>query len=681
MVKVKSLKEGDHPLQQVSGIGPKAVETLVEAGIDTVAKLAITRPEELKEILKITLKSAKDLVGIAKEIALDGALVPMTAKMVLELQNKQKRIPTGSIALDNVLKGGIPAEAITIISGEYGCHSDDTNVLTPTGIVSWKDLDIGDIVYGLDKNMNVIETNITDKFTYQYNGNLKHFVSKRYDFLVTPNHKMMVKSNNGFEYVEACNINENHKFVTSASWNGNDLPEYIDIHNFIPTEQRLLQYPNKSHPKENLNPIKLNDLIKLIGWYITEGSIFNTSRGIYVQIREMKYFDDVKTLLDNMGLDYSVYEDTKFVIFHQDLAKFLKYNCGEYTENKHIPNFIMNSSISNIKLLYETMMLGDGYYRGWCYYTSSETLKIQMINIALKMGYGVSVKENKMKCSILNGKIIRQTMPCYTIHMSYKSMGYIDKRYNIKDENYDGIVWCFTTETSNFITVRNGIVSISGNSGKTQMCYQFAVNCIKMGKAVAWIETESSTFIASRILEIAKHNNVDIDLEKDIPFVMKALQIETPYNMFLSYEILKKYVKEHNINLGLLVIDSFSAKFRSFFTGREQLPSRSVEEARHFGYLDRICSELNCAVVLTNQVMDTPDTGGQLHNIMKTGTRKEICGGNILKHSGTYLLQVAKTKSDEWTCYIQDTPDIPFTSVQFRILGSGIKDVVGKDGI
>jgi len=335
MVRVKEIKEGEHELLKISGIGPKAVEKLVDDGINTIAELAVKRPEEIKDVIGITLKASKDIINIAKEIALDGVLVPVSGKIVFDLQAKQKRIPTGSIALDNALKGGFPSEAITIISGEYG-------------------------------------------------------------------------------------------------------------------------------------------------------------------------------------------------------------------------------------------------------------------------------------------------------------------------------------------------------SGKTQLCYQLAVNAIKMGKAVAWLETEASTFIASRIMEIAKYNNVEVDLDKDIPFVMRAVNIETPNNLFLTYEVLKKFVKEHNINLGLIVIDSFYAKFRSFYTGREQLPSRSVEEARHFGYLDRICSEMNCAVVLTNQVMDTPDVGGQRYNIMKTGTRKEICGGNVLKHSGTYLLLVAKTKSDEWTCYIHDTPDIPSQSVTFRILPSGIKDSLGN---
>jgi len=215
-------------------------------------------------------------------------------------------------------------------------------------------------------------------------------------------------------------------------------------------------------------------------------------------------------------------------------------------------------------------------------------------------------------------------------------------------------------------------------SGKTQLCKQLAVNCIKQyGRKVAWIETESGTFSPDRILEIAKANNVEIDLEKDF-IIIPASYISTPFNQFLAYKLIEKECEEKGYDLGLLVIDSFTAKFRSFYTGREQLPDRAKETARHFGFLDRIASKFNCAVVLTCQATDVPDAQLQLKQLAKTGTRKEIVGGNIVKHSGTYLLALQKVKKDEWECIVFDAPDIPMQSVRFRILSSGIKDIVTR---
>ncbi|MEO9020636.1 MAG: 50S ribosomal protein L17 [Ginsengibacter sp.] len=49
--KPKSKKEGDD-LTKIEGIGPKAAEVLVEAGITTFAKLAESKAEDIKEILE-----------------------------------------------------------------------------------------------------------------------------------------------------------------------------------------------------------------------------------------------------------------------------------------------------------------------------------------------------------------------------------------------------------------------------------------------------------------------------------------------------------------------------------------------------------------------------------------------------------------------------------------------------
>lgn len=222
------------------------------------------------------------------------------------------------------------------------------------------------------------------------------------------------------------------------------------------------------------------------------------------------------------------------------------------------------------------------------------------------------------------------------------------------------------------------IISGEWGTGKTQMCIQLAVNTIKMGRKVAWIETEPMTFSADRLIEVAKASNVTIDLENDLIFV-RASEVPTPSAQFLAYELVDRAVSENkNFDLGLLVVDSFTAKFRSYYVGREQLPARSQELSRHLGYLEVLASKYNTAIVLTSQVMDTPDAGSQLHNITKTGTRKEYVGGNILKHSGTYMLTVSKRSKEEWELIVADAPDVPQVSVPFRILSSGIRDVVTK---
>ena len=137
-------------------------------------------------------------------------------------------------------------------------------------------------------------------------------------------------------------------------------------------------------------------------------------------------------------------------------------------------------------------------------------------------------------------------------------------------------------------------------SGKTQLCNQLAVNMKKQyGRKTAWVETEATTLVLPRIVEIAKSKGVEYDLKKDI-IAVPAKFMETPTHQFKAYEGIEEKIKS-GVDIGLIVIDSFNALTRSCYSGRERLPARSAEEGRHIGYLQRLASKYNIAVVLTLQ--------------------------------------------------------------------------------
>ena len=78
------------------------------------------------------------------------------------------------------------------IIGELGCHSEDTQVLTPEGIKNFKDLHVGDKVFAINPETNeLVTTTILKTYEYDYEGKMYNFVSKRYDFHITPNPRML----------------------------------------------------------------------------------------------------------------------------------------------------------------------------------------------------------------------------------------------------------------------------------------------------------------------------------------------------------------------------------------------------------------------------------------------------------------------------------------------------------
>jgi len=100
------------------------------------------------------------------------------------------------------------------VVGELGCHSEDTLVLTPDGIKHWKEINVGDYVYGIDNKLRIVKTKVHRINIYPYKGKMIHFYSKHYDFLVTPNHRMIVsKDGNSFEYVRADEVVKNSEHL------------------------------------------------------------------------------------------------------------------------------------------------------------------------------------------------------------------------------------------------------------------------------------------------------------------------------------------------------------------------------------------------------------------------------------------------------------------------------------
>ena len=218
------------------------------------------------------------------------------------------------------------------------------------------------------------------------------------------------------------------------------------------------------------------------------------------------------------------------------------------------------------------------------------------------------------------------------------------------------------------------VVAVAGASatGKTQLVYTLAVNSIGFLRRPAFIiETEPSVVSVERILEIASARGVKVELDKDL-FVIPSKFITSPYAQYLAYEMVRRKCKEEGVSPALVALDSFSAKFRGWYGGRETLPLRSQEIARHVTYLQELASDLNALVVLTEQVYGVPDAGAQLQAFMKFGDRRVPFGGEYLLHAPSMCLMLVQSKADEYELITFDVPFLPKKSYAFKIVKEGV---------
>ena len=99
----------------------------------------------------------------------------------------------------------------------------------------------------------------------------------------------------------------------------------------------------------------------------------------------------------------------------------------------------------------------------------------------------------------------------------------------------------------------------------------------------------------------------------------------------------------------LLIVDSATALYRSDYVGREELAARQAHLSKFLRALQRLADEVcpprinylqqtphiviqfGVAVVLSNQVMSSPDAGAGPY----ASNEKKPIGGNILAHAST----------------------------------------------
>ena len=223
----------------------------------------------------------------------------------------------------------------------------------------------------------------------------------------------------------------------------------------------------------------------------------------------------------------------------------------------------------------------------------------------------------------------------------------------------------------------NGLFG-EGASGKTQMVNSAIVFCVDMGLHALIVETETNTVNIERLEQIAKAR--DLNWNPELVHIYPATNVGTVFGQFRGYLYLEKEAIKNGYDVGLITVDSFNAKFRRAYAGREMYPARSQEFGRHIDYLEEMCKKFNAAVLLTFQCGVTPDPGGELQDKMKYHGSFYPVGGTLVLHNVNTWISLQQKgggeKSDKiYHGSITDHNFLPSKSFDFVIDEYGVKDV------
>lgn len=204
--------------------------------------------------------------------------------------------------------------------------------------------------------------------------------------------------------------------------------------------------------------------------------------------------------------------------------------------------------------------------------------------------------------------------------------------------------------------------------GKSQVGFQLAVNVqlpIDQGGLdgdVIFLDTEG-TFRTDRIEQLAKALKLDTDKVLDRIYVSR---VQSSDHQILLIEKLDETIKEHKLNIKLIIIDGLMSLFRSEYIGRGTLANRQQLLNKHLHALQRISELHNTAIYITNQVSARPD--------FAYGDPNTPIGGNIVAHASTYRVFLRKSKGTRRIAKLMDSPNLEDGERVFHVKKEGITD-------
>ena len=279
--------------------------------------------------------------------------------------------------------------------GVRSCYDAATEILTEEGWVPFPELKPGVRVATLNAN-GEIEYHIPDKYIAQpYVGELLRFANSKFDFCVTPNHKMYVRDRWG-----------RAKFMRADEEVGWRYYDVVTGGEFAGEEREWFELgAPPANAKVNVERVPMDVWLEFLGYYISEGCVHVRHRARAVGGRDYDVADynvliaqenptgraKIAACLGRLGFKFFQSDDHQFRICSKQLAAILS-PLGR-SGDKYIPREFMRLSRRQSKILFDALMLGDGSRRGNCYayYSKSKQLADDVQELALRCGYAASV--------------------------------------------------------------------------------------------------------------------------------------------------------------------------------------------------------------------------------------------------------------------------------------------------
>jgi hypothetical protein len=364
-------------------------------------------------------------------------------------------------------------------SGEldYDCYLEsETEFLTDSGWLTYDEITSEDMLATVNPNGNYFEfQNHYDRHSSEYTGKVYTYENSYSRFSVTPNHNIYVSNGSrGPKNGYSCKYNKEtanwHLETVEDYWNGRRSYKHI-----------LTCCENQPFDDANVS----DDFIKLLGLYVSEGSIAYSKNGNpkYIYISQLEG-GKACYLMDGLT-EFNIAVSKHFRKGRNELTYIIKDDClaekfakyGGNSQDKELPfELVMSFSKRQCELLVESMMSGDGHKheKGHSvYYTSSNKLADDLFAMLIKNG---------IPCQLYGPYQYEDELPMYQVFISNfrkQDPTIMMNKMEVREEGYSGWsnkhvenerIVCFSVLNKILITRNKGKVAIQGNSKNLMHC-------------------------------------------------------------------------------------------------------------------------------------------------------------------------------------------------------------------
>jgi len=275
------------------------------------------------------------------------------------------------------------------------CFSGDTNVMTPNGIKNIKDFKVGDKVYTLNPNTIEVEEDIVVDTISSKTNEIVSMKNKKINWRITKDHNMYCSVNQSkYKFIKAEDIvNKGQvdiirhkpmmggidaKYMNFLDWVDADhivclKPTKVDVNRyednglslcnidkFIEHNQCEIFIKDMAKSRHHYPAkVPMTTFLRLLAWYITEGSVSHDEYAKITIQQQGKYRDEIISTIREMGLRPTI--GKRYIAFHSRVFRNLLYYYKLVgSENKSIPEFVFGLNYSLRNEFLNTLMKGDG---------------------------------------------------------------------------------------------------------------------------------------------------------------------------------------------------------------------------------------------------------------------------------------------------------------------------------